>query len=326
MAPKHIILAVFGCIVGGIGSFYWKTREDPAPPSGLTGVLAGKMSLDYRLDASSKSRELDAAGKAPDKGSTYIEKDWSALIENEIKKDDSNRDEAGRLLGAWLDSGPDDAIYYILASSRDADFVWINGTISEYFQKGEGYPGKMTILARLDNDPRIMKGLLGTALVAWARDDHSAALKWLNQKPRSPERESAASALGNFVGESGKTCEILEQVNLASLAPEIKKSYLSGLVRKWSSHDLVNASEWLNHNNHRPEVDGVIPELVVNAVANNVEFAMIWAESIRDEELRATTILDTAKVWRERDKDAYLQWKHGLVAQNFALVGALPPD
>lgn len=324
MAPRHVIFAVFGCVAGSVGFFAWSPNGMQAPQTRLNVASAEHTSLDYGPAAPSQSRELHVAEIAAMNRLPDIKENWSTLIENEVKKEDSNHDEANRLLGDWLKAAPDAAIDYILKSARDVDFIWINGTVSEYFQNEDGYPGKMSMMAKLAHDPRIPKELLATALVAWARDDHTAALHWLNHASRTPAREDAAVAIGSLIGGSGRAREILEKADLASLDPKIRTSYLSSLIRNWSNHDLVNASEWMNHNIQQPEMDGAIPELVANSVFSNVEFAMIWAESIRDEELRASTILKTANVWQQRDRDAYLQWKQKFVSQNVNQVGAPP--
>lgn len=327
MNRNSVLIATFVSVFGVIGGLYWQISQDQeaiqAPKANGSEVKAVVDNI-HLVSASL----IDPVERSPIASEDTLapRQEWEAAIRCEILKEGSNHDEVCRLLGEWLEAAPDDAIGYVLSSFRDTDYIWINGAISEYFQKEEGYPEKMNSLARLEHDPRIMKGLLGTALVAWAHNDYLAAFDWISRSRYSPDLTSAVKALGDFMGESGKALEMLKQVNLMSLAPEMKAAYLKGLIRNWSSHDLITAAEWLNENHEITEIDGVIPELVGNAIAENAEFAMIWAESIRDDRLRMATILDTAETWCKTDRDSYTRWRQGLGARNLAWADRPPSD
>jgi hypothetical protein len=320
-AGKHMV-AVFGCIV--CLCIYWRIPDVSLPPAHSLNDLGGQTRQDMGLESSAGTGELYTTQANFSGASLSNTRGWIELIENELGKNDSSRDEASRLLGDWLVAAPDEAIDYVMHATGEEGMSWIKGTLSEYFQKSDGYPGKMKLLARLDAKPGIKEGLPGSALVAWARKDIGAVFEWLERRPDSPDLANAAMALGAFVGESGKARAILEQFKMTSLAPEVKASYLSAVIRNWSGHDLVNAAEWLNHHNNTPEAQRAIPDLVARAAESSAGFAMLWAESIDNEELRAATIIKTAVQWRERDRGGYIEWKRDFVAQDFAWAVVLP--
>lgn len=326
MASNKILAAALLMTVVMIASLVWWTHHDSIPSVSLVEDTAKDIQYRGPHQTGSTARSFRQINDAPRKEASSNKQDWKTLIRREIDHGNSNHDELNRHLGAWLAEDPMGAIDSMLTSARDTDFVWINGTISEYLQQEEGYPEKLAIFDRLNQDSRIVEGMLGTALVGWARGDNASAIRWLNLNPKAPGAKLAAKSLGTFIGESGKALELLNQIKLDTLAPEIRESYATALIEKWSSYDSTNAADWINQNRQAPEVESAIPAFVGHAVSADVESAMIWAESIHDAELRNSTILQTAMIWRQMDLATYGRWKQHFATQGSALVNDLPSE
>ncbi len=81
-------------------------------------------------------------------------------------------------------------------------------------------------------------------------------------------------------------------------------------LQNWVAHDPVAASVWLDAHESSPELDSGAVKLATSPflVANNLDTALSWANSVSDPEQRTIALVDIIQQWAQRDPAAALAY------------------
>lgn len=121
-------------------------------------------------------------------------------------------------------------------------------------------------------DPATRNEALHGLILGWGSNDPTSLLKYASSLPAGPVRAQA----------------------------------FNEALQNWVANDPVAASAWLDKNESSLEFDSGAAKLATSPflVANEVETALGWANSVKDPEQRSIALIDVVQQWAQRDPAA----------------------
>ena len=121
-------------------------------------------------------------------------------------------------------------------------------------------------------DPATRNEALHGLILGWGSNDPASLLKYAATMPDGPVRAQA----------------------------------FNEALQNWVANDPVAASAWLDKHESDPVLDGGAAKLATSPflVANQVETALSWANSVADPEQRSIALVDVVQQWAKRDPAA----------------------
>jgi len=145
---------------------------------------------------------------------------------------------------------------------------------------------------------------IGAALYSWSqyRPEEAAAALEAFTDPATRNEGMHGLILGWGANEPKSLLEYARGLPPGSVRTEA----FNQALQNWVAHDPVGASAWLDRHESDPELDGGAAKLATSPflVANEVETALGWANSVSDPEQRSIAIVDVVQQWARRDPAA----------------------
>ena len=117
-------------------------------------------------------------------------------------------------------------------------------------------------------DPVLRKAAVSSTVGVWASDNPRAAADWVLTLP----------------------------------AGELKSTQIAQVTQSWARYDPVNAADWLlSQHPPSPALDPAVQSLVNTVMKSNPEGAVMWASTINDPKLRASTLVNASREWLRHD-------------------------
>ena len=131
--------------------------------------------------------------------------------------------------------------------------------------------------------------------------DPDQAVKMTADLPAS-ERQEAAQRVGTtlMMSDPERGATLL----LENTQPENKKQIYQQIVAQWVQADANKAGAWLGAQPPSPDLDGARSLFATQVANRDPESAMAWAQTVTDEDQRASTIGQVYKSWNKKDEAA----------------------
>jgi hypothetical protein len=145
---------------------------------------------------------------------------------------------------------------------------------------------------------------IGAALYSWSqyRPEEAAAALEAFTDPATRNEGMHGLILGWSANEPVSLLEYARRLPPGSVRTEA----FNQALQNWVAHDPVAASAWLDKHESDPELDSGAAKLATSPflVANEVETALGWANSVSDPEQRSIALVDIVQQWAQRDPAA----------------------
>ncbi len=231
------------------------------------------------------------------------------------------------LVNGLASSDPDAASAYILkniastATGEDPRAGWMNGRLYEMVADEQVKKGIDSAMAWANGlpDGDFKNSALSRVAEQYAREDITKATAWAEgiagQEGSAEAVRKVAERLGNENPQ--EAIDWLVKLPDGSQDRAIGESF-----RRWTEKDSVAASQYLATMPASTSKDNAVAGFARQLDREDPASAMVWANTIADTELQASTVRSVAESWVRSDKDAAVSYMQssGMTAEQQAEV------
>lgn len=211
---------------------------------------------------------------------------------------------ASSVANEWVSSGAD----------KTEIFNWLRGlpegnardnTLNTLFSAwAKGDPtGALRALSSLKPEEK-SNALQGIAS-GWSRTAPADTAAWVASLPSSPEKNSAMHETINAWARSSPG----EAAAFVSRLPEEERTKaMEGMMQAWASRDTASAADWLQRQPAGRSKDAGLRTLSSQIAKEDPETALIWVNSISNQETRASQMERIAREWLRHDPASARKW------------------
>lgn len=205
-----------------------------------------------------------------DAGLVLREETMQAIRALCARSDSASADDYGRMLIAALAKDADfaNALRFASEGGPHRDY-WVGAALYSWSQYR---PHEAAAALQAITEPATRNEALHGLILGWSANDPVSLLDYARALPAGPVRTEA----------------------------------FNQALQNWVAHDPVGASAWLDNHESDPELDSGAAKLATSPflVANQVDTALSWANSVSDPEQRSIALVDVVQQWAKRDPAA----------------------
>ncbi len=155
--------------------------------------------------------------------------------------------------------------------------------------------------------------LLAQILAAYADKNPEKAHDWLLKHSAFNGAPQAAAALGQKAGSQENPASVFEKIRESKLPSSLQENYIDGLAQSWLRHNRSSALRYLSEQESSPVLDRAFYNIAHSISAEDPAASMPWAQTIYNEGLRRSAIIETATQWSNKNPETYQSWKQAAV-------------
>ncbi len=233
-------------------------------------------------------------------------------LSSELQKQDLNQTRLEELLKLFLENDEMSAYRFLVQADGVVSYTLVNQVLSEHLLNQKNVEALHSAIQVLDKRPDIGTPLLGMVTKVWAKENAAEAYEWLCQHTDFSGTSNAALEIGSQVGLLDDPVGLLTSIESRDPPLQVVSPFIRGVIESWAANarSPEEAGQWLNIFPPQEVVDEAVYSYVNQARQNDPKAAMSWAESISDEGLRRSAMLETASFWEKRDPESYDRWKN----------------
>lgn len=275
--------------------------------------------------------------------SRWAEKDGPAALkyatENAADKGPMMQMAKMGVLSAWAQNDPEAAWNYIQSNDEEGGGpfggrgMMMMGLFSALASKD---PDKaFARLAELDDPQERQMALNGISQTAYDDASRSRLMDEISRLPDKDERRDARAAiLGQLAMmepdqaitmtaslPDDERKEVSQRVGsmlmmsdperganylLENAEPDKKGQTYQTIVSQWANHDPNKAGAWLGAQPQTPELDAARSSFATQVAQRDPESAMAWANTVTEENQRASAVEQVFNTWKKKDEPAAL--------------------
>jgi hypothetical protein len=231
------------------------------------------------------------------------------------------------LVNGLASSDPDAASAYILkniatnAEGADPRAGWMNGRLYETVADEQIKKGIDSAMAWANGlpDGDFKNSALSRIADQYAREDITKAAAWAEG---IAGQEGSANAIRQVAERMGRENPQDAIEWLTKLPAGSQDGAIGDTFRRWTEQDSVAASQYLATMPASTSKDNAVAGFARQLDREDPASAMVWANTIADSELQASTVKAVAESWVRSDKDgatAYMQ-SSGMTAEQQAEI------
>ncbi len=231
------------------------------------------------------------------------------------------------IVNGMVKSDPEGALKYVSALEREEDRTRGAETIAREMIRLGG-PEKAVAWLNGLTDPDMKSGAFRTVAEQMMRGDATKAAEWIKN---FAGEEYAADAVRN-VAETLARKDPQEALKFANdLTGKAQSSAIGQAINEWVRQDdgagMADAAKYVEALPQGEARDAGTRAIAREAVREDPQAGIAWANQIQDPEVRTDTLIDVARRYMREDRDAAQAWlaTSGLSAEDQARVTA-PPE
>lgn len=210
---------------------------------------------------------------------------------------------AGILDGVLL-KGVDEAMAFVVSlpqenESRGRYMTMIAGEVL-----GAGIEAAKSWVNRIDDDS-LKGGALTRVADEYAREDLQGAIDWAKSYAGEDYADGAVRQVAGRWAESDPQAVLEWGANLPESA---QAGVFAEALNEWTETDPVAASEYLANMGHSPAKDAAVQGFANELAREDPQSAIVWAETIADEQMRIDTLTRVAQSYYRSDQAAAQAW------------------